>query len=121
MSKIDAKGNIHGRDGRFLPKHSSESDDDIVIELPEKEPIVVNPADVIDDNFTEYPTILLPLSEYKMVMSELATNLTEEEHEQVFAVRNIRNYSYTVIVRGFGDYRIIGKKPIKSRKRSKKH
>ncbi len=121
MSTVDAKGNVHGRDGKFLPKHSYDSDngDNIVIELQDKEPLVVNPADIIDDNFSEYPTVFLPLSEYKMVMSELATNLTEEEHQLPIVKKHIRNHTYRIVVRRFGDYRIIGKTKIKSRKRGK--
>lgn len=119
MSTTDAKGNIHGRDGRFLPKHTYEGNNDIVIELKEKEPLVIDPPDIIDDSFSEHPTVFLPLSEYKMVMSELATNLNEEDHKQPIVFKDIRNYRYIAVVRGFGDYRIIGKTPIVARKRSK--
>ena len=49
-------------------------------------------------------------------MSELATNLTEEEHKQPILKKHIRNHTYRIIVRGFGDYRIIGKTTINSKR-----
>lgn len=63
------------------------------------------------------PTIFLHPEEYKMVMSELATNLTKEEHSQPTAVRHIRNYTYRVEIISFGHYRVIGKWKIRAKRR----
>ena len=70
-------------------------------------------------NFS-YPTIHLPREEYAMVMHELATNLTKEEHSYPIAVKHIRNYTYRVEILGFGNYRIIGKWKIPTRRRNKR-
>lgn len=121
MSKIDAKGNIHGRDGRFLSKHTyndSESDA-VIIELKKKEPLVVDAAQMMDYG-SNLPTVSLPVSEYRMVMSNLATNLTQKEYDAGYAKRDISNHRYYVLVRGFGDYSIIGKSKIRSRTRKRR-
>ncbi len=68
------------------------------------------------DRYDEYPTVYLPWGEYNMVMHELATNLTEEERKQKIVTRSIRNYTYTVVNNGFGNYRVIKKKAIKPRR-----
>lgn len=58
---------------------------------------------------SEYPTIILPKSEYAHVMSEIATHMTpDKEGKRVFHAL-IGAYRYTVENNGFGDYRIIGK------------
>ena len=54
-------------------------------------------------------TIILPKQEYAHVMSELATNLTEAQKRQKVVSKAIGNYVYTVEIKGFGDYRVIGK------------
>ncbi len=61
-------------------------------------------------------TVFLSKDEYAHVMSELATNLTEEERTKAIITRPIGNYSYTVENKGFGNYRIIGKRPIDGEK-----
>ena len=64
----------------------------------------------------DYKTITLPKQEYAHVMSELATHLTAEQHKRKVVNKAIGAYIYTVEVKGFGDYRVIGKKPIDSGK-----
>lgn len=76
-------------------------------------------AIVFDDEQNDIPQIILPSKEYGFVMSELATNLTKEEYEAGYTERSIRNYKYYVIIRGFNNYRIIGRFPIRRRKRGK--
>ena len=68
------------------------------------------------DDYSDIPTVKLPRAEYAMVMHELATNLTEDEREQRIITRNIRNHTYVVVNNGFGNYRVIKKKTIKSRR-----
>ena len=64
MAKVDANGNFHGRDGKFIPKHSYDyPDEDIVIELEEKEPLVEIQPD------TEH---ILTKEEYSAVAQHLA-------------------------------------------------
>lgn len=67
-------------------------------------------------DYSDIPTVKLPRAEYAMVMHELATNLTDEEHNQRILTRSIRNYTYVVLNNGFGNYRIIKKKAIKPRR-----
>ena len=64
----------------------------------------------------DYETILLPKREYAHVMSELATNMTAEQRKQKVVHKAIGEYIYTVENNGFGNYRVIGKKPIDSAK-----
>lgn len=61
---------------------------------------------------SSFETVFLPKNEYAHVMSELAQNLTKEEQMKSIITRPIGNYSYTVENNGFGNYRVIGKKPI---------
>ena len=56
----------------------------------------------------DFPTIFLSKAEYAHVMSEIATNITEEQSQKPFFSKAIGNY-YTVENKGFGDYRVIGK------------
>lgn len=64
MATVDANGNFHGRNGRFIPKHSYDyPDEDIVIELEEKAPLVEIPPD------TEH---ILTKEEYSAVAQHLA-------------------------------------------------
>ena len=62
----------------------------------------------------DFPTVILPKQEYAHVMSEIATNLTSEQSKESVFTKAIGNNIYTVENNGFGDYRIIGKKAIKS-------
>ena len=55
-------------------------------------------------------TIILPKQEYAHVMSELATNLTEEQMGKSVILKAIGKYIYTFENNGFGEYRIIGKR-----------
>ena len=60
----------------------------------------------------KYKQIYLPKEEYAMVMRELNTHLTNEDIEIGVVTKSIRNHSYMVHIKEYGDYRIIGKKPI---------
>ena len=60
----------------------------------------------------DFPTIILPKDEYAHVMSEIATNLTEEQRKQPVFRKAIGNYYYSVENNGFGNYRIIRKESI---------
>ncbi len=57
-------------------------------------------------------TVVLPKQEYAHVMSELSTHMSEAQRKQPVVKKAIGDYVYTVENNGFGDYRIIGKKPI---------
>lgn len=92
---------------------------DIIKSESEPEYNDVYDSENIEDDFSDYPTVWLSKKEYAMVMSELATNLTDEEHKMPVVTKYIRNYAYRVVVRGFGNYRVIGKYEIKPRKRRK--
>ena len=69
--------------------------------------------------YSDSPTIWIPKTEYAMVMHELATNLTDEEHQMPVVIKHIRNFTYKIVIHRFGNYRIIGKYKIKVRKRKK--
>ncbi len=60
----------------------------------------------------DFPTVILPKQEYAHVMSELATHLKPRDYEKGIVKKAIGEYYYTVEVRDFGDYRIIGKELI---------
>ncbi|MCD7919531.1 MAG: hypothetical protein LUG45_05560 [Clostridiales bacterium] len=47
-------------------------------------------------------------------MSELNTNLSDEDRKQAVLLKPIGNYIYTVINNGFDDYTIVGKTEIDS-------
>ncbi len=56
--------------------------------------------------------ITLPKDEYAEVMSELNTNLTEEDRKHAVLVKHIGNYEYTIVNRGFNNYTVIKKETI---------
>ncbi|HCJ90734.1 MAG TPA: hypothetical protein DHV71_02450 [Acidaminococcaceae bacterium] len=56
--------------------------------------------------------IKLSKREYAKVVSELNTNLTEEEREKPIIQRAIGNYLYTIQNYEFGNYGIIGRKKL---------
>ncbi len=56
--------------------------------------------------------IILPKDEYAHVMSELNSNLSNEDRERNIVVKPIGDYYYTVVNKGFNDYIIIGKRKI---------
>ena len=60
-------------------------------------------------NIEDFATIILPKDEYAHVMSEIATNLTEEQSTKRVIKKHIGDYIYTVENKGFGNYRVIGK------------
>lgn len=60
----------------------------------------------------DFATVFLPKDEYAHVMSEIATNLTEEQSKRRVFKKLIGDYVYTVENNGFGNYRIIGKELI---------
>lgn len=57
----------------------------------------------------DFETIFLPKDEYAHVMSEIASNLTEEQASKRVIKKHIGDYIYTVENKGFGNYRVIGK------------
>ena len=59
-------------------------------------------------------TVQLPSDEYAHVMSEIASNIKEEEKDFPTLVKRVGNYVYTVENNGFGNYRVIGKRKNKS-------
>jgi hypothetical protein len=65
---------------------------------------------IIDISSASLPTVTLPKKEYAHVMSEIATNLTAEQKQKSVFEKSIGKYIYTVENKGFGEYRIIGKK-----------
>ncbi len=60
----------------------------------------------------DFATIILPKQEYAHVMSEIATNISEEHQRRKVFKKAIGDYMYTVENNGFGNYRIIGKDEI---------
>ena len=72
-----------------------------------------------DNFYNDFPTVKLSREEYAMVMHELATNLTKEEHSVPIAIKHIRNYTYRVHIISFGHYRVIGKWIIRAKKRKR--
>lgn len=57
----------------------------------------------------DFATIILPKGEYAHVMSEIATNITEEQSTKRVIKKHIGDYIYTVENKGFGNYRVIGR------------
>lgn len=55
------------------------------------------------------PEIKLPKEEYAQVMHELNTNLTKEQQQKKHIRKAIGNNIYTVVNKGFNEYKIIGK------------
>lgn len=58
---------------------------------------------------SDFKTIRLSKAEYAHVMSEIATNLTEEQKSKHIFTKYIGDYIYQVENIGFGNYRIIDK------------
>lgn len=56
--------------------------------------------------------ILLPKKEYALVMSEINTNMSDEDRKHGVVTKAIGNYKYTFINKGFNDYTIIDKQLI---------
>lgn len=56
-----------------------------------------------------YKQILLPKDEYAHIMSELNTNLSEEDRKHAIITKTIGNYEYTFINKGFNDYIFVKK------------
>lgn len=61
-----------------------------------------------------YSQVILPYREYRMVETELNTNLRDDEKENVLVMRAIRNNVYTVLYFGTDDFIVIDKKSINS-------
>ena len=61
----------------------------------------------------DFATIILPKDEYAHVMSEIATNITEEQNASNVFIKYCGNYQYIVENRGFGNYRVISRRKIK--------
>lgn len=60
----------------------------------------------------DFETIILPAKEYAHVISEINTNITEEQLKHKILSKNIGDYTYTFECFGFDDYRIIKKRKI---------
>lgn len=60
----------------------------------------------------DFETVVLPKQEYAHVMSEIATNISEEQKNMKVFRKNIGDYAYTVENNGFGNYRVIMKKAL---------
>ena len=60
----------------------------------------------------DFEPLFLPLTEYAHVVSEINTNLTNEERKKNVLVKPVGDCYYTFINKGFNDYIIIGKKEI---------
>lgn len=56
--------------------------------------------------------IKVPKTEYKIIMSALDTDVTEEDRKHAIWIRSIRNYRYMIINYGYNDYKIVGRKPL---------
>lgn len=57
----------------------------------------------------DFETVILPKKEFAHIMSEIATNLTEEQSKKKVFSKAIGDYIYTVENKGFGNYRVIKK------------
>ena len=57
--------------------------------------------------------IPLPKAEYAHVMSEINTHLSDEDRKHALVRKAIGNYRYTFVNRGFDDYIIVGRTPIR--------
>lgn len=63
-------------------------------------------------NVKDYNTVVLSKNEYAHVMSELNTNLSDEQRKKKVITKAIGDFCYTIENNGFNNYRIIGKTPI---------
>ncbi len=64
------------------------------------------------DNWKNHDQIILPKNEFAHVISELNSNMSDEERTHSVVSKPIGEYIYTFINKGFNDYVIIGKRPI---------
>lgn len=99
--------------GEYLRKCVKSADE--FIGNSEKSDIINNNLNnllAIKRDTSSIKTIILPKKEYAHVMSEIASNITEEQQKQKVLTKPIGDYFYTFENNGFGEYRIIGKKPI---------
>ena len=99
--------------GEYLRKCAKSADE--FIGNSEKSDIINNNLNnllAIKRDTSSIKTIILPKKEYAHVMSEIASNITEEQQKQKVLTKPIGDYFYTFENNGFGEYRIIGKKPI---------
>ncbi len=87
----------------------------------EEESTVLDPrtflgdVDELDDRkrYTPRKTVLLPKKEYFRLISALGTKIAGLEQPPQITRVKLSNYSYTVEVYGFGNYRVIEKKRLK--------
>lgn len=70
-------------------------------------------SDFVGKSIAKRKTVKLSSKEYAHVMSEIATNLTNEQREKPTFIKYIGNYVYMVENNFDNTYRIIGKKKIK--------
>ncbi len=56
--------------------------------------------------------IHLPKEEYGLVVHNLNNNLSKDERKEKVIIKNINNHRYTVVNKGFNEYKIIRKEPI---------
>ena len=64
-------------------------------------------------NASSLPTVRLPKAEYAHVMSEIATNISNEQREQKVFSKYIGNFIYTVENNFDNTYRVIDKSKIR--------
>ncbi len=62
---------------------------------------------------SDFRTVRLEKREYKHLMSEIASNLSEEQNASNVFIKYCGNYQYIVENRGFGNYRVISRRKIK--------
>lgn len=68
-------------------------------------------------NSSDYPTVWLEPQEYAHVMSEITTNLTEEQRNSPTFYKNVGNYTYYIENNGGLNFRIIKKFKIRTYKK----
>ena len=71
-------------------------------------------ADTLISRGQKHKQVFLPKDEYAHVMSEVATNITQDQQNTTIFEKAIGLYIYTFENLGFGNYRVIGKRRIRN-------
>ena len=121
---IDKDEYVKGRLEKFMEEHANEYNlsytkshiNEISIDKSIQSGILESNGNRINigmqffsKSIEDFATIILPKDEYAHVMSEIATNITEEQSTKRVIKKHIGDYIYTVENKGFGNYRVIGK------------
>jgi hypothetical protein len=115
--EIEARKNVGEELVKYSPKQARELEKSLDISensgIMNTEPTAKISMQYFAKKSEDFATVVLPKDEYAHVMSEIATNISDEQKNKKVFKKLIGNNEYTVENKGFGNYRIIGRKEIK--------